>query len=332
MTPGFFLDSAQTIYQLAVWWQRGDVTPTLRLFQSADRIGPGTDVNELTQLRNDSYSPLPVPNGYLRRLNEPAPPHYAVMDAEFTLAPPELGNDTIYGWWIDGYSALVGAREGMWGGNFDPPVVIPPSGMSLTIDQIDLYLGACSATYLPTPLARWDTFAGPNGQLMPDHAPEVGGPYVIEEGSPQLLNGTMIGVTNGGADSAVFDVGSADWFLSVVHHVTADTFPLIVFRYESHDDLWYAYCNLSTWTITERVANVDTPRNIFGAGLTPGTTVTLTLYVHGAHVFVFVDGAFQVSYDTMATGLDRTWGGIVIVSHGGVPTGSFDDLRVLALP
>ena len=154
MSGGVMFDTAQTLYQVCVWYGIGDATPTLHLFMSDDSATTASDPRDFEELVNSGYAPLPIPSGYLQFQGSDTPQSYAVIDAEFNLGVPVAGDDTIFGWWIGGASTRLAEEIPLWGGNFDPPVVIPPAGANLTLAKIDLQLHGCVTIPPPPPVPR----------------------------------------------------------------------------------------------------------------------------------------------------------------------------------
>lgn len=337
MPQGVLYSDAQFYFLVGLAYQFGDATPTLHLYSSDDTPTPTVWPNTYTELSNDSYSPLAVPNGYWQSVTSPIEEHLAVIGAAWNLAGPGLtGDHTIFGWWLDGASPRAGETFYFYGGRFDSPIVIPPAGMTLNFGQLDLYLHDCGTPLPPppppTPYLR-DTFQGVNGTLLPAHAMDVG-PGWTTPGITQAMmlhSGTAVAAANA-VCAAVTDAGAANWVLRVTYTHQSDTQPILLYRHQDDNNLWYSFNNGSTWNVTEVVAGSQTTRATNAFTLTAGVTYEFTLVVDGNSVTLAVNGALGVTYTGMTTFLTQTHLGLWVIPSGGtIPTGAWSNFRVDAV-
>ena len=122
------------------------------MFESDDTpTASGWPPSDLEELNNDSYAPLPVPDGYWQSFSTPPPGYYAILGAAWELGAPSPGDDTIFGWWPSAPSARLSADVALFGGRFDPPLIIPPAGMTLTLAEVQLHLHDCGPLPPPNP-------------------------------------------------------------------------------------------------------------------------------------------------------------------------------------
>lgn len=143
-SEGVFLESTALGVVLPVLFNTGDYSINVRLWVSDDSITPNYNILSGVELTNDGYAPYQVDRSNLSVVYNPAV-HWSVTGVSWDLGPPNGGSATIFGWSLSA-DTIPGQPQGLWGGNFDPPVLISPTGLALNISTIDLYLSDCSDT------------------------------------------------------------------------------------------------------------------------------------------------------------------------------------------
>jgi hypothetical protein len=128
----------------------GNTSPTLHLFVSDLTPNPEDDPYTLYhELSNSGYAPKVLNQHNLVGAVVDGYSCLAVNGQAWALGTPLAGNDTIFGWWIGGNESSIPAAG--WGGRFDTPVVIPPAGMLLVLNQIAFPLHDCGTVPPPPP-------------------------------------------------------------------------------------------------------------------------------------------------------------------------------------
>jgi hypothetical protein len=238
-TLGVMFDTAKVPFFLGIWYPGLASDPVLHLFESDDTPTASSDPFTFQELNNGSYAPLPVPDGYLQLLGPPPEFHYAVLGAQWDLAPPSPGDDTIFGWWLDA-QVPIGSRA-MFGGRFSPPVIIPPAGLTLVLDQVNMLLHDCG-TPPPPPagIVLLDWFEGSNGLGLGSHTPLIGGPWDVPIGAWTCSHAQVTTANVARTPAvAVQSLGESDGVLRIDLVVGSDTCGVTV-RYQDSGDYWYA--------------------------------------------------------------------------------------------
>jgi len=212
--------------------------PYLHLYSESIALSPSLVNTEFPELQNASYSPINLSTAGVGPIYNPAV-GYGVGPLTFTLAAPSLGNDTIFGWWIYNEGSYQNSGV-MWAGPLEPPVVIGPSGLTLTFDTIAMYIsdgdttvpaiGSASfadggfelptitpGSFVPSPAWPADTWTGTAGLATAGALPWLpaaveGSQYAILDSSSSSLMQTVnfptssfyvLGVAALGTNSAV---------------------------------------------------------------------------------------------------------------------------------
>jgi len=333
-TQGVMFDDAQHLYQPMLAFQFGDATPTLHLFSSDDTPTAGSSPTSLTELSNDSYAPLPLQSGQWN--NEPSPPPggYAILGAAWDLAPPGPFGDTVaFGWWMDAFSPRAGQTFGMYGGRFATPILIPPAGVTITIDELFLALHDCGTSPPPPPPPApylRDFFAGVNGTLLGTHTMDAGSGWSARAGVSQLelASGTAVASANGTCADTT-DCGAADYVWRQTYRHQSDTQCVLLFRYLDTSNFHYVKLDGTFARIDVVVAGVDTNRAVATFALSPGTDYDIVLIVEGSAITCVVDATQSVTFLAMTNFLSSTILGLELQASGAsIPTGVFSRLRV----
>ena len=271
---------------------------SLRLFIGDDT--PTTTWVDTTpvELANDSYAPAIVDLTHQQGHITPPPPYWSWFGATFDLAPPSFGNDTIYGWYagpIDpssGYDYLIAA------GRFDPPIIIPPAGMTLTIDELRIYLHDCGTSPPPPPgpASITDTLNSPNGSDCSQRVPQVGPAWFYQSGPDTTwsISGGYATFTGGAISNPLWStLDTADMTGSTVMNLGAVGAGIsgLAFRLTRHDTFYVAGLLAPLlFRLYKCVAGVFTLLATAGVAYTPGSDATITVSASGSALSAVFNG------------------------------------------
>ena len=186
----------------------------------------------------------------------------------------------------------------------------------------------------PTDYIR-DTFTDTSGTGIASHTPEVGGPWTVVTGGPQVISNSFQGNTyTSGSAIASIDPGHADYTLTVDFTVPGGQsyltdYPLLILRYTDPSNCWYVYFFNGFFYLQCYVAGVATVTQLVNPMLIAGVTYTVTIVVSSSTGITATIGIYSVSSGV------STWSSVTpialqIFANGGSNVGvKFDNLLVV---